>query len=248
MNLQGNIMKTFLTTLVVGCFFSAVSYAGEISLSGSGTMELNGTGTVAIEGGSAPAYRALLEGDETNGAPLAYGTGTVTKVNAANITFTEASQGVGFDLDGATDDIVSVGVANINPDKFRITFKFGKTDQTHDNYGKFFCLGAEQIQFMTLVSSLDLQIDYNGVTIWKNITTTTSLFIGVHDVEVNLDNATDTVSVYIDNVLITNEVSATWPGNIATPGSLFLGNRSTGDRSAGGRMADITIYDTLRGE
>jgi len=46
--LQGNNMKTFLTTLIVGCILCSVSYSGEISLSGSGTMALNGSGAIEI--------------------------------------------------------------------------------------------------------------------------------------------------------------------------------------------------------
>lgn len=219
--------------------FIALLLLPSLAFSGQGMGPGPGVGKTYVGGGE--TLIAHIEGDEANGASMLVGTGTITST-AITAAFTEAVSGRGFVLIGP--DRVSVSSANINPNKFRVEFKFKDYTGSPAAYGKFFVVDADTtLQFARNAADTAYNLTYNSVVVWSE-TAGTNLWDGTaRTISVELDNATDSAIVKIDGATITNDAGAvTWPTDIGATTTLLFGNRVDEARYIGGLMGDIKVY------
>lgn len=195
-----------------------------------------------------PLYNVAVDGTEENGDSVAGpdGTGTVYST-AANVTYTEADSGEGFEIT-STDDVVSIDIGNIDANSFDLQFKFKSTTGTHD-YG----------QFVVLDSESDAQLyRYNSNTATRYNIDSVSTIIGTlpisgfdgasHTYLLQTDDTSEESRLYQDGFLVYNTASS-WPtGTISPTADISFGNLLDGTRPIGGLIADVKIadYNTYR--
>ena len=185
-----------------------------------------------------------ISGSESNGSQLTNGSGNlVLSAGITHVTDHAGNNDGAFNIQG-TDYVAfpCYNGMNFNNNIGHIDFWYQCTG-TPTTYGRFFAHSSQDFSLQRHESDTNINISWNGDQSFYIFSNVVNVFDGAwHHIVLRWNLSTDTVQLNIDaNTYSANIPTMTW--NL-TQGDLYLGNRSTGDRSIGGAIDDLSICNT----
>jgi len=183
---------------------------------------------------------ALVKGDESDGDPIAIGSGTVEIVNATLTTDVWGNANSAFLIDGTGEHIYIQETNNIVAAKGLIAFWY-KTTGTPDSYCRFFAdSNAENTLRLTRESTTSFSLRVNSTSIYP-LNFSNSIYDGNwHHVAVSWDCDENLTRLLVNGVLEDTDTTAITAPTLSN--NLYIGNSSSDNTDhIGGAICDIYI-------